>query len=50
MTYEEVQLTESEIKEAILEAKKRKWFKEKHRDYWTNAEQQKKGPIKQLMK
>lgn len=50
MTYEEVQLTEQEIKEALLEGRKRKYFKLKHQEYWLNAEQQKKGPVKQLMK
>lgn len=51
MTYEEVQLTEREIKEAILEAKKKKWFKEKHSEHWIQAESRiKKGPVKQLMK
>lgn len=50
MTYDEVHLTDEEIKEALLEGRKKKFFKEKHRDYWVNAEQQKKGPVKQLMK
>lgn len=51
MTYEEVQLTEQEIKAAILEAKKKKWFKEKHSEHWIQAESRiKKGPVKQLMK
>lgn len=50
INYEEVQLTEQEIKEALLEGKKRKFFKLRHQDYWSNAEQIKKGPVKQLMK
>lgn len=51
MTYDEVHLTESEIKEAILEAKKRKFFKEKHSAHWIESESRiKKVPVKQLMK
>ena len=32
---EQVILTEDEIKEAITEGKKRKYFKNKHKEYWT---------------
>lgn len=49
--YEAVQLSDEEIKEALLEAKKKKWFKEKHSEHWLDAESRiKKGPVKQLMK
>lgn len=48
--YEAVNLTEQEIKEALLEGRKRKFFKEKHRNYWHAQELVKKGPVKQLMK
>lgn len=51
MTYEEVILTDEEIKEAILQAKRMKWFHEKHKQHWEEAEKSiKKGPVKQLMK
>lgn len=43
-------LTEEEEKAAILEGRRKKYFKIKHSDYWEKAEQQKKGPVKQLMK
>jgi len=33
---EQVVLTDEEVKEAIIEAKKRKYFKEKHKDYWND--------------
>jgi hypothetical protein len=50
MNYDEVILTEAELKEAILEGKKKKFFKERSKDYWEAQEQMKKGPVKQLMK
>jgi len=31
---EAVELTEEELKEAITEAKKKKYFHNKHKDYW----------------
>lgn len=43
-------LTEEEEKAAILEARRKKYHRLKHADYWANAESQKKGPVKQLMK
>jgi len=35
---EAVELTEDELREAILEGKRKKYFKEKHADYWTGFE------------
>lgn len=40
--YDKIELTEEEIKAAILEGKKRKYFKEQHKDYWIEAEAKKK--------
>lgn len=49
--YEAVNLTEQEIKEVLLQAKRMKWFHEKHKMHWEEAESRiKKGPVKQLMK
>lgn len=49
--YESVNLTEQEIKEALLQAKRMKWFHEKHKMHWEEAESRiKKGLVKQLMK
>lgn len=39
--FEKVELTEDEIKAAILEGKKRKYFREQHRDYWIEVEKKK---------
>ena len=39
--YDSIELTEQETKDALLEARKKKYFKEKHREYW--ASQEKKG-------
>lgn len=40
--YEFVELTEEEIKCAILEWKKRKFFYERSKEYWESLEQPKK--------
>lgn len=34
-------LNEAELKAAILEGKKRRYFHEKHRDYWQEKEEKK---------
>ena len=39
MNYEEIQLTEDELKLAILEGKKKKYFSQKHSQYWIDQEQ-----------
>jgi hypothetical protein len=36
--YSPILLTEEEIEEALHEARKRKYFKEKHKDYWIQQE------------
>lgn len=36
--YEHIILTEEEIKAAIIEAKVKKYFHEKHKDYWESQE------------
>jgi len=36
--YESIELTEEEIKAAIYEAKKKKYFHEKHKEYWQSLE------------
>lgn len=33
--WDDIILTEEEKEAAILEGKKRKWFHEKHKEYWT---------------
>lgn len=43
-------LTVEEEKAALLEGRRKKYFKIKHSDYWERAERQKKGPVKQLIK
>ena len=48
VNYDAVELTEDELKAAILEGKKRKYFREKHADYWQDHEKptrKKKEPI-----
>ena len=48
VNYDAVELTEDELKAAILEGKKRKYFREKHADYWQDQEKptrKKKEPI-----
>jgi hypothetical protein len=40
--YEKVELTEEEIKAAILEGKKKKYFHEKNKGYWEAQERPKK--------
>ncbi len=52
---EKIELTEEEIKAAIYEAKVKKWFHEKSKDYWemleridTSPEGQIRRTIKQL--
>lgn len=39
---EAVELTEEEKKEGELEAKRKKYFKEKHKEYWEKLEYKKK--------
>lgn len=39
--YESIELTDEELKAAILEGKKKKYFKEQHKDYWIEAEKKK---------
>jgi hypothetical protein len=34
LDYSSIELTEEELKEAILEGKRKKYFREKHRDDW----------------
>lgn len=36
--YEKIELTEEEVKDAIYEAKKSKFFREKHKNYWLSKE------------
>lgn len=36
--YEMVELTEEETKEALLEGKIKKYFKEKNKEYWQSQE------------
>lgn len=36
--YRDIELTHEEIEAAILEGKKRKYFREKHKDYWEEKE------------
>lgn len=43
--YDSVELTEEELKAAILEAKKKKYFKIQHAEYWASQES-KKGKTK----
>lgn len=45
--YEAIELTEEEIKAAILEGKKRKFFKERSKEYWQSLEKEK-APKKEL--
>ena len=45
--FESVELTEEEIKAALLEGKKKKWFHEKNKEYWDNQERPK---VKELLK
>lgn len=48
--YEHIILTEEEIKAAIIEAKVKKYFHEKHKEYWQEKESKKikKGHITNL--
>jgi hypothetical protein len=39
--YESIELTEEEIKAAIYEGKKRKYFHERNKDYWQSIESKK---------
>lgn len=41
MNYDSVELDDEELKAAILEGKKRKYFKTKHQDYWQKLESKK---------
>ncbi len=43
--YEAIELTEDEIKAAILEGKKKKYFYLKTKDYWQSLETTRKKPI-----
>lgn len=36
--YNDIELTDDEVKEAIRQAKIKKYFKEKHQAYWTEQE------------
>lgn len=36
--YDDIELTEDEIHAALLEAKKKKYFHEKHKEYWEAQE------------
>jgi hypothetical protein len=36
--YESIELTEEEIREAIFEGKVKKYFREKHKQYWEEKE------------
>ena len=36
--YDAIELTEEELKAAILEGKKKKYFHEKNKDYWEKQE------------
>jgi hypothetical protein len=36
--YESIELTEEELEEAIFQGKVKKYFKEKHKDYWNEQE------------
>ena len=40
--YDNITLTEEELKEAIVEGKKRKYFKEKNKEYWQSQEKENK--------
>lgn len=50
MFYSLIELTEEEKQEALLEGKKRKYFKLKHEQYWTDQENKKikKGHVANL--
>jgi hypothetical protein len=39
--YDSITLTEEEIKEALLEGRKKKYFKEKNKEYWEAQEKTK---------
>lgn len=41
--YESIILTEEEVREAIIEGKKKKYFREKNREYWIEKESEKPG-------
>jgi hypothetical protein len=43
--YSQITLTPEEVEEALHEARKRKYFKEKHRDYWNGKENDKETTI-----
>jgi hypothetical protein len=42
--YENIVLTEEELKEAIREGKRKKYFREKNADYWRELEEKKIKP------
>lgn len=46
--FEAIELTDDEVKEAILEGKKKKYFHEKHSEYWIEQEKLMTGKVKQL--
>ena len=41
--YDNIELSEDELREAILEAKKKKFFHEKNKEYWEGQEVKKYG-------
>lgn len=43
-------LTAEEAEAALIEARRKKYHRLKHSDYWAAKEAIKKGPVKQLMK
>jgi hypothetical protein len=44
--YENIVLTEEEIKEAIALAKRKKYFRELHAPYWKELEEKTSKPVK----
>jgi hypothetical protein len=44
--YENIVLTEEEIKEAIELAKRKKYFRELHAPYWKELEEKNQKPVK----
>ena len=39
MIYDNIQLTQEELEAAILEGRKKKWFKEANQAYWQREEE-----------
>jgi hypothetical protein len=46
--FESIVLTDQEIKDALLEGKKCKYFREKSKEYWEEQEKLRTGKVKQL--